>query len=36
MLDEDLSELETGQREPTVEVLKALAKALGVVIEELI
>ena len=35
LLDEDLAELETGQREPTTEVLKALAKALRVPMEAL-
>ncbi|HTJ56166.1 MAG TPA: helix-turn-helix transcriptional regulator [Devosiaceae bacterium] len=36
LLEDDLAELETGAREPTVEVLKVLAKALGVSIDELV
>jgi len=35
LLEDDLAELETGEREPTIEVLKTLAHALGVTIDEL-
>ena len=35
LLEEDLSELETGQREPTVDVLRAIARALRVSMDDL-
>ncbi|MDR3476187.1 MAG: helix-turn-helix transcriptional regulator [Devosia sp.] len=35
LLEDDLSELETGQREPTVDVLKSLARALNTSIDDL-